>query len=111
MIQWNIHLCAPVSRDACTDGRVGRKEHRRARPGGRQRDTPSGDGLAHCWEILSPQFASHCSWLLAASDDTGELTQRVCLRAACRVRPQHETLAGRWLISPTPRPRDGLFPL
>ena len=58
MIRWIIHLCAPVSRDACTDGRVGRKEHRRARPGGRQRDTPSGDGLAHCWEILSPQFAS-----------------------------------------------------
>ena len=85
MIEWIIHLRAPVSRDAWADGRVGRKGVRRARPSGRQRETPSGDGLGHCWEIVSPQFASHRSWLRAASDDTGELTQRVCIRAACSV--------------------------
>ena len=40
MIEWIIHLRAPVSRDAWADGRVGRKGVRRARPSGRQRETP-----------------------------------------------------------------------
>lgn len=59
MIEWIIHLRAPVSRDAWADGRVGRKGVRRARPSGRQRETPQRGWAS--WDIAgrSSRRSSH----------------------------------------------------